>query len=169
MFLLQHGEKRGASGPRTGRDVEAAFSGALRSKLLQAAGEIGGTESSREALSERFRDSAHAGSGFVHEFQAEMADSRREPIREMRAGFLGLGSKNGVAAADVGDHGVGSSGSVAQCHLMFLAGAAGVVLAVRIAFSRRRPLDLIAGLAAPVAVVVAILGLLLVLVPGFLG
>jgi hypothetical protein len=53
--------------------------------------------------------------------------------------------------------------------LMFLAGAAGAVLAIRIAFSRRRPLDLLGGLSAPVAVVVAILGLLLVLVPGFFG
>jgi formate-dependent nitrite reductase membrane component NrfD len=53
--------------------------------------------------------------------------------------------------------------------LLFLLGAAGVAFAIRIALSRRKPLDLIAALLAPVAVVVAILGLLLVLVPGFLG
>jgi hypothetical protein len=53
--------------------------------------------------------------------------------------------------------------------LVFLLGATGLFFTVRIALSRGRPLDVIAGLMAPVALVVAVLGLLLVLIPGFLG
>ena len=53
--------------------------------------------------------------------------------------------------------------------LLFLLGGGGTGYAVHAALTRRRPLDVAFSLAAPLALVVALLGLLLVFVPGFLG
>jgi hypothetical protein len=52
--------------------------------------------------------------------------------------------------------------------VLFLAGCAGTAFAVGGAFARRRPLDVACALLAPVAVAVAVLGAVLVFVPGFL-
>jgi len=52
--------------------------------------------------------------------------------------------------------------------LMFLSGFAGGCVAIARAFSAPRPRDLLYGVLAPVAALVAILGLILVFVPGFL-
>ena len=53
--------------------------------------------------------------------------------------------------------------------IMFLLGTIGTGFAVREAFRRGRPLDVVFGLVAPVAVIVAITGLVLIFVPGFLA
>lgn len=53
--------------------------------------------------------------------------------------------------------------------LLFCAGAAATALATVAAFERRRPMDLVFALAAPIAVLVAVLGLVLAFVPGFFG
>lgn len=53
--------------------------------------------------------------------------------------------------------------------LLVVAGSAGTAFAVRAALTRKRPIDLAAALAAPVALAVALLGGVLALVPGFLG
>jgi hypothetical protein len=50
---------------------------------------------------------------------------------------------------------------------MFLIGSAGAGYATSASFARRRPLDVAFGLAAPVALALALLGLTLVFVPGF--
>ncbi len=47
-------------------------------------------------------------------------------------------------------------------------GAAGTLLCVRAATSRPRPIDLFAALLAPVAVIAALVGGVLIFVPGFL-
>ena len=53
--------------------------------------------------------------------------------------------------------------------LIYVAGAAATAYATWAAFHRDRPRDLLFALAAPVALLVALLGLVLVFVPGFLG
>ncbi len=50
---------------------------------------------------------------------------------------------------------------------LFLAGCAGTAYATWATFEKRRPLDVAFGALAPVALLVALLGLLLVFVPGF--
>jgi hypothetical protein len=52
---------------------------------------------------------------------------------------------------------------------LVLGGGAGAVLALRAVSSRGRPGDLIAALAAPVAILAALAGGVLLLAPGFLG
>ncbi len=51
--------------------------------------------------------------------------------------------------------------------LLFLAGAAGTAYATWATFEKRRPLDIAFGALAPVALIIALVGLLLVFVPGF--
>ncbi|HZS38566.1 MAG TPA: hypothetical protein VFF06_17140 [Polyangia bacterium] len=51
--------------------------------------------------------------------------------------------------------------------LMVLAGGAGAVWGVNASTTRRRPFDLIAALVAPVGLVTALVGGVLVFVPGF--
>jgi hypothetical protein len=53
--------------------------------------------------------------------------------------------------------------------LMVLAGGAATVWGVSASATRRRPIDLIAALAAPVGLLTALAGGVLVFVPGFLG
>jgi hypothetical protein len=53
--------------------------------------------------------------------------------------------------------------------LLAVLGAAGTALSVRGALSRPRPVDVAFALAAPCAVALALLGLVLAFVPGFLG
>ncbi len=50
---------------------------------------------------------------------------------------------------------------------LFVAGGAGTAYSTWAAFSRSRPADLAFAVAAPVCVVVALVGLVLVFVPGF--
>jgi hypothetical protein len=50
---------------------------------------------------------------------------------------------------------------------LVLAGAAGTVVCVRAASSRPRPIDLLAALLAPVALVATLAGGVLLFVPGF--
>jgi hypothetical protein len=50
-----------------------------------------------------------------------------------------------------------------------LAGAAATVWAVAGAFEKRRPLDVLCALVAPLCLAVALLGAVLLFVPGFLG
>jgi hypothetical protein len=53
--------------------------------------------------------------------------------------------------------------------LLLVAGAAGAGWAVRAATSRRRPLDVVAALVAPLFIVIAVVGAVACLVRGFLG
>jgi hypothetical protein len=53
--------------------------------------------------------------------------------------------------------------------IAFLAASAGAAVAVRESFVRPRPIAVLLGLLAPVCVVLALTGLLLVFVPDFLG
>ena len=53
--------------------------------------------------------------------------------------------------------------------LLFLAASAGTGYAVRAAYQKSRPADVLFALAAPVAAVIALVGLLLVFVPDFFG
>ena len=53
--------------------------------------------------------------------------------------------------------------------LLVLAGSAGTAFAIRESFARPRAVGAVFGLLAPVAVVVALVGALLVFVPGFFG
>jgi hypothetical protein len=52
--------------------------------------------------------------------------------------------------------------------LLVLGGGAGTALAVVAASTRKRPVDLAAALLAPVALVIALVGGVLIFVPGFL-
>lgn len=51
--------------------------------------------------------------------------------------------------------------------VLFLAGCAGTAYATWATFEKRRPLDVAFGALAPVALLAALVGLLLVFVPGF--
>ncbi len=53
--------------------------------------------------------------------------------------------------------------------VMFLAGAAATAAALAASFERKGAVAALAGLAAPVAVLVALCGALLMFVPGFFG
>jgi hypothetical protein len=53
--------------------------------------------------------------------------------------------------------------------VLLAAGAAGTAYATWASFHRRRPLDLLYAAAAPVAFALALLGMLLLFVPGFFG
>ena len=53
--------------------------------------------------------------------------------------------------------------------LLFLAASAGTGYAVRAAYQKSRPADVLFALAAPVAAVIALVGMLLVFVPDFFG
>jgi hypothetical protein len=53
--------------------------------------------------------------------------------------------------------------------VLFLAGAIAAGTAIRASFEKSRGVAALFGLAAPVAVLVALLGLVLLFVPGFLG
>ena len=53
--------------------------------------------------------------------------------------------------------------------VLFLVGAAGSMAAIHGSFSRPRPIAALLGLAAPVAVLLALTGALLVFVPDFFG
>jgi hypothetical protein len=53
--------------------------------------------------------------------------------------------------------------------LLFLLGAAGTGYSVWASFERNRPLDVAFAVAAPLAFALALVGLLLVFVPGFFG
>jgi hypothetical protein len=53
--------------------------------------------------------------------------------------------------------------------LLFVLGAVGAGMALRASFERTRGAAALLGLAAPLAVLVAIAGLVLVFVPGFFG
>ncbi len=51
--------------------------------------------------------------------------------------------------------------------ILFILGGGGTALATWSVYQQRRPRDILFALAAPLAMVVALLGLLLVFVPGF--
>lgn len=53
--------------------------------------------------------------------------------------------------------------------LLFLAASAGTAYAIRAACDRARPADVLFAIAAPVAALLALVGLLLVFVPDFFG
>lgn len=53
--------------------------------------------------------------------------------------------------------------------LLFVLGGAGTAFATWASYQRGRPLDVLFALLAPVALLVALTGLILVFVPGFLG
>lgn len=53
--------------------------------------------------------------------------------------------------------------------MLFLAGSVGAGLALRASFEKARGVAALFGLLAPLAVLVALLGLVLLFVPGFLG
>ncbi len=51
------------------------------------------------------------------------------PRVEVRAGFLGFGSEDGVAAANVGEDRVGAAFGILQRDAVFFAGAAAIAVA----------------------------------------
>lgn len=53
--------------------------------------------------------------------------------------------------------------------VLLVTGAAASAWAVKLSFERRRPLDVALALAAPLALLVMLLGAVLIFVPGFLG
>ena len=53
--------------------------------------------------------------------------------------------------------------------LLFALGSAGTAYATWATFHRKRPVDVAFAVVAPVAVAVAVIGLVLVFVPGFFG
>jgi hypothetical protein len=53
--------------------------------------------------------------------------------------------------------------------LMFLAGGGGTAYSTWASYARSRPRDVMFAALAPVALLVALLGLVLIFVPGFLG
>lgn len=53
--------------------------------------------------------------------------------------------------------------------LLFLLGGAGTAYCLHAAFSRRRPVDVAFAIAAPLCLALALVGALLVFVPGFFG
>ena len=53
--------------------------------------------------------------------------------------------------------------------LLFFAASAGCGYAIRAAFQRNRPADVLFAIAAPLAALLALIGLLLVFVPDFFG
>ena len=53
--------------------------------------------------------------------------------------------------------------------LLFFAASAGTAYAIRAAFERNRPADVLFAIAAPLAALIALIGLLLVFVPDFFG
>jgi hypothetical protein len=53
--------------------------------------------------------------------------------------------------------------------LVFLAASAGTAFAIRAATQKSRPADVLFAIAAPVAALIALVGLLLVFVPDFFG
>jgi hypothetical protein len=53
--------------------------------------------------------------------------------------------------------------------LLIVGGAAGTVWAVGTTSARRRPMDIVAALVAPIAILLALTGGVVVCVPGFLG
>ena len=53
--------------------------------------------------------------------------------------------------------------------LLFLAASAGTAYSIRAAYQRNRPADVLFAIAAPLAALVALIGLLLVFVPDFFG
>ena len=78
------------------------------------------------------KNSSHADDGiggFVDELGAEVADAGVEPAIQMRGGLLRLRAEDGVAAADVGHHGMGAAARIAQLHAMLLARAAAIAVA----------------------------------------
>jgi len=52
---------------------------------------------------------------------------------------------------------------------MFLLGGGGTAYSTWATYNRGRPHDVLFGIAAPLAMVVALIGLLLIFVPGFFG
>lgn len=53
--------------------------------------------------------------------------------------------------------------------LMFVLGGAGTAYATWASYNRKRPLDVVFAAAAPVALILALSGLILAFVPGFFG
>lgn len=53
--------------------------------------------------------------------------------------------------------------------LLFVLGGAGTAYATYATFHRKRPMDVVFAAAAPLALILALSGLLLVFVPGFFG
>jgi len=53
--------------------------------------------------------------------------------------------------------------------LLFLLASAGTVYSVWAMYDRNRPADVLYAVAAPIAAIIALAGLLLVFVPGFFG
>ena len=53
--------------------------------------------------------------------------------------------------------------------LLFLFGGGATAYATWATYHRSRPLDVVVGIAAPLALLVSLIGLLLIFVPGFFG
>jgi hypothetical protein len=68
------------------------------------------------------------GAVFAEEFEAEVFQAEVAHLGEVGGGGLGLGVEDGVAAADIGDEGVGLADAVAEIDLVAVAGAAAVAV-----------------------------------------
>src|SRR5689334_2072942 len=107
---------------------QAALGHAFRSAMHERAAQFLRCQTVAEEIFEGAADSNHLHRRLMDKFQPEMPDSRIEPAPKMPAGFLGLGSENRIAAADVGDQRVRPSAGVAQRDLVMLAGPAAVTI-----------------------------------------
>jgi hypothetical protein len=110
-------------------DEEAALGDALGSVAAEAAFEFVGREAAGEGFAEGDGDGGEFIRGFVGEFEAVVGDACGEPGFQMPGGVLGFGSEDGVAAAGVGEDGVGAAVGIAEGDAVLFAGAAAVFVA----------------------------------------
>src|SRR5438128_1215973 len=87
-----------------------------------------GRRAAREKISKRTADACNLIRRLVDKLKPEMPDPRRQPLGEMQARFLRLGSKHGIAATDVGHHRMRASAGIAQGDLVFLARPAAIAI-----------------------------------------
>ena len=74
----------------------------MRGDAAELCGQVLGGGAGVERGVEGVEDLADLLGGFVDEFEAVVEDAGVSPGVEVRAGFLGLGAEDGVAAAYVG-------------------------------------------------------------------
>src|SRR5205807_10411351 len=113
--LLQDGQ-----GEIVLRDEQTALRGSLRSDQLEVTVELRHGEVSVEGSLEGGGDACDVVARFVSEFQTEVAHACADPLFEMSARFLRLGSEHRVPAAHIRHNGMSAACIVAQGELVLL-------------------------------------------------
>ena len=101
----------------------------MRDGSLKLAVEFLGGRAAAEKILKCLADPGNLFRRFMHKLEAEVANSSREPGRQVRTGLLRFGSENRIAAADVSHHGMRSSSGIPQRDLVALAGASAILVA----------------------------------------